>query len=391
MHKEKDRFMKQKRLFLAVGAGVLLLLLVVAVAFSGGPDLFSSSGEDSGITSENVVGDVSIRRSGNNYTLKNGIALYPGDEIIMGRNAECEIVAEGRARITLDRDSRVLVRELTDNSLSVIIHEGAVFFDLIQSTPDNVVTVETAYAELTPETGAVFSVEAYTGTQTINLYEGTALLSYESQIKALTSNDHVSMVQTDEENSVSTTAILASELRQFLLEELIARNGLCFEDHHLRQIIADRLADTLAYAGTQPLERMTCTVEIRCDTVLTQPKQYLNAPRDGVILSATPVKFTQGESAYDVLRRVCKAAGISLDYSYYPMVSGYYITEIAGLSSHDYGPGSGWLFKVNGWFPNYGASKHEVEDGDVIVWMYSCEGGGADLGREEWVERTNEG
>ena len=378
--------MKQKRLFLAVGAGVLILLLVAAVAFSGAPNLFSSDGEDSGIVTENVVGDVSIRRSGNNYTLKNGVALYPGDEIIMGRSAECEIVAERRARITLDRDSRVAIREFTDKSMSVEVLEGAVFFDLIQSAADNVVAVRTAYAELCPETGAIFSVEPYTGTQTINLYEGRARFSFKDQKKTLVAGDHVSMVQTDDENTQSTAGILVSELRQFLIEELIARNGLCFETDQLQKVIADRRADTQAYVSAQTQERMTCTVEIRCDTALARPEEGIVLPRDGVLLPATPVKFTQGESAYDVLRRVSKAAGISVDYRYYPLVAGYYVTEIGGLSSHDYGPGSGWLFKVNGWFPNYGASRYEIEDGDVIVWLYTCEGGGTDLGREGWTD-----
>ena len=66
------------------------------------------------------------------------------------------------------------------------------------------------------------------------------------------------------------------------------------------------------------------------------------------------------------------------------MVSGYYVTRIGPLAENDFGPSSGWLFKVNGWFPNYGSSKYEVEAGDVIVWAYSCEGGGTDLGREVW-------
>ena len=77
MHKEKDRFMKQKRLFLVVGAGVLILLLIAAVVFSTTPSLFSSDTEDSGITAENVAGDISIRRNGSNYTLKSGVAV-PG-------------------------------------------------------------------------------------------------------------------------------------------------------------------------------------------------------------------------------------------------------------------------------------------------------------------------
>ncbi len=388
MHKEKDRFMKQKRLFLAVGAGMLILFLVAAVAFSGAPNLFSSDEEDSGIASENVVGDVSIRRSGNNYTLKNDIALYPGDEIIMGRNAECEIVAESRARITLDRDSRVAIREFTDARFSVEVLEGAVFFDLIRSSPESEVVVKTAYAELLPATEAMFSVEVYTGTQTVNLYEGEASLLYEEQTRQMSAGDLISMVQNEDELTDSAAAILVSELRQFLLEELIARGGLCFEVGQLEQVIADRRADAWAPVGAQAQERMTCTVEIRCDTALAHPEAPgVELPRDGVILAATPVKFTQGESAYDVLRRVCKAAGIGLDYRYYPMISGYYVTEIGGLGSHDYGPGSGWLYKVNGWFPNYGASKHEVEDRDVIVWLYTCEGGGTDLGREEWVEK----
>ena len=380
--------MKQKRLFLAFGAGILFLFLVAAVVFTAYPNFFGSDGEDSGIAVESMTGDVSIRRNGTNYTLKPGVALYPGDEIMMGRSAECEIVVESRARITLDRDSRIAIREFSDERFSAAVLEGAVFFDMIRSAPDCPVAIETAYAELTPATGAIFSVEAYTGTQTVNLYTGEAQLRYEEQTQALLAGDHVSMVQTDDENTSSTTGILASELRQFLLEELITRNGLGFEADQLRQIINDRLADAQAVAGEQTHERMTCTVEIRCDTVLSQPEPGSNVPEDGVILPPTPVKFTQGENAYDVLRRVCKAAGIGLDYNYYPMVSGYFVTQIGDLGTGDYGAGSGWLYKANGWYPNYSASNYELEDGDVVVWQYSCVGGGADLGREEWLQRT---
>ena len=129
-------------------------------------------------------------------------------------------------------------------------------------------------------------------------------------------------------------------------------------------------------------------MEIRCDTVLSQPTPpSADLPGDGVILPPTPVKFTQGESVYDVLRRVCKTAGIDLGYNYTVVFGGYYITAIGGLSENDYGNGSGWLFRVNGWFPNYGAGRYEVEDGDTVEWHYSCEGSGADLGRESWTER----
>ena len=382
--------MKHKRLFLAVGAGALILLLITAVLFSSSPRLFSSDAEGTGLTAENVAGDVSIRRGGSNYTLKSGVPLYPGDEILMGRSAACEIAADGRARATLDCDSRVAVREHTDSLYTLEVLEGAVFFDLIRCGPDSAVTVRTAGAELTPVSGAVFSVEAYPGTQTVNMFAGSASLVCEGRQQTMVPGDHVAMVQNDEESSDSTADILASELCRFILDELIARDGLCFETGQLRQIIADRQADALASAAGQPPELMTCTVEIRCDTVLGRENAPAGYP-DGVILRATPVKFTHGENAFDVLRRVCRAAGISLDYRYYPTIGGYYVSEIGGLGDSDFGAGSGWLYKVSGWFPNYVASKHEVEVGDVIVWVYTCEGGGADLGREEWMDRPAEG
>ena len=40
---------------------------------------------------------------------------------------------------------------------------------------------------------------------------------------------------------------------------------------------------------------------------------------------------------------------------------------------------SGWMYKVNGWSPNYGCSRYQVEDGDVICWVYTCDLG-ADVG-----------
>ena len=35
------------------------------------------------------------------------------------------------------------------------------------------------------------------------------------------------------------------------------------------------------------------------------------------------------------------------------------------------------MYKVNGWFPNYGCSSYYLKDGDVIEWVYTC-----DLGKD---------
>ena len=110
------------------------------------------------------------------------------------------------------------------------------------------------------------------------------------------------------------------------------------------------------------------------------PGKSSSVPSNGVILYSTRVEFSEGENVYDVLRRVCSYAGIPLQYSYTVAYGGYYIEGINDLCEFDCGPQSGWMYKVNGWFPNYGCMYYILSDGDDIVWAYSCEGLGADIG-----------
>ena len=129
----------------------------------------------------------------------------------------------------------------------------------------------------------------------------------------------------------------------------------------------------------------TCTISIRCDTILdnmenlTEGKeQYV--PANGTILATSSVQFYDGETVFEVLKRACKAAGIQIEYSYFPIYESYYIEGMNHLYEFDCGAESGWMYKVNGWFPNYGCSAYDLKDGDKIVWVYTCNGLGADVG-----------
>lgn len=130
---------------------------------------------------------------------------------------------------------------------------------------------------------------------------------------------------------------------------------------------------------------LTCTIQIRCDTILDNMDNLESGkdayvPSSGTILSATTVSFTEGETVFDVLKRVCNQYGIQLEYSYTPVYESYYIEGINYLYEFDCGNESGWMYKVNGWFPNYGCSDYTLEQGDNIVWCYTCNGLGADVG-----------
>ena len=60
-----------------------------------------------------------------------------------------------------------------------------------------------------------------------------------------------------------------------------------------------------------------------------------------------------------------------------PVYNSAYIEGISNLYEFDCGERSGWMYKVNGWFPNYGCSRYELKNGDKIEWVYTC-----DLGRD---------
>ncbi len=130
-------------------------------------------------------------------------------------------------------------------------------------------------------------------------------------------------------------------------------------------------------------------IEIRCDTILNNmgdltPGKAEFVPSNGVILPMVQVPLYENETVFEVLNRICKKANIQIEYSWTPLYGSYYIEGINHLYEFDCGEQSGWMYKVNEWFPNYGCSSYYVEDGDVIVWCYTCKGLGADVG-DDWM------
>jgi len=133
---------------------------------------------------------------------------------------------------------------------------------------------------------------------------------------------------------------------------------------------------------------LTCTLSIRCDTILNNPdlldpEKAELVPGDGVILSATQVIFYEGESVFDVLQRTCREQGIHLEFVNVPLYNSAYIEGIHNLYEFDCGDISGWMYRVNGWFPNYGCSRYVLQDGDVVEWLYTCDLGDDIGGRNQ--------
>lgn len=128
----------------------------------------------------------------------------------------------------------------------------------------------------------------------------------------------------------------------------------------------------------------TATIAISCRTLLSNmdkltPGKDIYVPDDGQILSAVTVEFKEGDTVFDVLKRVCSSRKIQLEYSWSPIYNSNYIEGINHLYEFDGGDGSGWTYEVNGWRPNYGVSACKLKDGDYISFDYTCDMG-SDLG-----------
>ncbi|MDR0592419.1 MAG: DUF4430 domain-containing protein [Bifidobacteriaceae bacterium] len=135
-------------------------------------------------------------------------------------------------------------------------------------------------------------------------------------------------------------------------------------------------------AAVDPGRNGTATLSISAETILSHMDQFDKGklsvlPPDGVILAGANVSLSEGESVFDVLKRETRDRGIHMEFSWFPIYNSVYIEGINNLYEFDCGDLSGWMYKVNGWFPNYGASRYAVQDGDVIDWVYTC-----DLGRD---------
>ena len=126
----------------------------------------------------------------------------------------------------------------------------------------------------------------------------------------------------------------------------------------------------------------TCTLSVRCDTLLDRlgtlaPEKAALVPADGALYAEREVTFYEGESVFNLLAREMKQNGIHLEFVNTPLYGSAYIEGIGNLYEFDCGELSGWMYKVNDWFPNYGCSRYRLKEGDRVEWVYTC-----DLGRD---------
>ena len=372
------------------------------------------------------IGGANIERSGIAYSLAEDTRLKNGD-IIETLNKASITFEFGENRVYINQNSKVLVHIKSDGDITLELKSGDIFAQGPKQIKLKLIDTDVT------ATNCVFSVSAPSGSARVSVFENSLQVG-DKKIEAGYAADILT-------TGIERVALSIESLNEFNISNIRKINEvkeLCFTNSDLDKLEAQRLAEirvakeekinqeeknqqikeqqdknkdklnsTEDSKGNQSQggndsavggdstgkpstpsnapDILQCTIEIRCDTILNnmdnlQEGKSSYVPANGKILSLSTIEFKEGETVFDVLKRACDLAGIQIEYSWTPMYNSYYIEGINNLYEFDCGNESGWMYKVNGWFPNYGCSSYIVQDNDSIVFCYTCKGLGADVG-----------
>lgn len=120
---------------------------------------------------------------------------------------------------------------------------------------------------------------------------------------------------------------------------------------------------------------INCSITIECKSILDNMddlkeghKSYV--PKNGIMLNNYKTTLKSKSTVYDLLKKACNDKGIT--YTAKDTMYSVYIVGINNIDEKDCGKDSGWMYTVNGSYPNVGVDSKKLKDGDKVVFTYTC-------------------
>lgn len=424
--------MKKKRIANSIMIAIILVIIVAGILTTGFIQGWFDADNGTYAVLNDIQGVINLERDGVSYPLENKTVLRIDDKITCEPGATAVIYA-GDNTFTIGEKASLTITDPNAEHFSTELLSGEMFANCENSSFITFFGKETELSQTT----VLISVRS--GASSISVLRGKVgnassgqIINYVAEEESIGSLDihtlnDFTIAQIQKYNGSSPLCFTSDDLaklkaeRQEALQEIIDDQTQATSEPNDKDndnTKADPQATssdaqtqqppqtdsstssaspdkkpttTKPEASTPPASSGgSCTITIRCDTILKNMGDLTAGkaefvPSDGVILEPVTIEFKSGETVFDVLKRACDIAGIQLEYSWTPLYSSYYIEGINHLYEFDCGNDSGWMYKVNGWFPNYGCSSYTLKNGDVIVWAYTCQGLGTDVGAPEWT------
>lgn len=379
---------------------VALIAIIVGCGIMAVGNLKGWFGEnsDSPMMSREITGVANMERSGVAYTLSEKTPVKSGDILETENGSEADFEIRGAGNATIGEQAKLTADTCEEDNIQLTLNEGE--FCGIMEDDKGILTISGDTYTLTPGE-SVMSLSVRQGSSEISVFSGSLTVSGEGGQEETISAGNKLLITGEKGDKWEKEKLRAAALSDFQIARLLDSDvdDICFTADKLEKVKADREKEVQAAEaaledeavalvseegsstaeGKTDKKVLTCTIQIQCKSILgnmDKLKEGKNryVPSNGIILATSKVEFNQGDTAYDVTKRACSAAGIQIEAAYTPAYGSYYVEGINHLYEFDCGEMSGWMYKVNGWAPNYGCSEYELKNGDSIVWYYTCTG-----------------
>lgn len=120
---------------------------------------------------------------------------------------------------------------------------------------------------------------------------------------------------------------------------------------------------------------INCSITIECKSILNNMDDLKSGhesyvPKNGIMLDNYKTTLKSKSTVYDLLKKACNDKGIT--YTAKDTMYSVYIVGINNIDEKDCGKDSGWMYSVNGSFPNVSVDSKKLKDGDKVVFTYTC-------------------
>ncbi len=372
------------------------LIFSISILFIGNvKGWFVTQVSDEILQVESTKGVASVQRNHVAIRLEKGMTLSEKDIVTTQVGSEISFSYLDSSIVTMQKTSFSL--EMQEGILTLLLEDGTIFVDMQKQDSLQLVV----HGETLNLTQATAFIQIQDGSTNLSVLKGEVEYKKEKIVSGkstvLTSETkELSDVQV--QNFNNDTLLLMANYGDLYIDANTIEKEIKNRDKVVESIINDEEIEiTTTNPDIKVSEQQETRQEQATPIVAATEKQYvyieINAysilnnmdqlqvgkdvfvPNDGVILPMTKIEIQDGDSVMDILKRLCDATGIQLEYSYLPIYESHYIEGLNHLYEFDCGQGSGWVYKVNNWKPNYGVSQYIVKEDDVISFNYTCDYG----------------